>query len=657
MRKTNKLKWLGIAMFFSSGMYAQTSYQIALDSVEVSATRIITPLRETGKSVTVITEKEIAAMPVNSLDELLRFLPGININSRNAFGVQTDIGMRGSTFSQVLVLLDNQRINDPLTGHFNNNFPVPLSEISSVEIIRGPASASYGADAVGGVLHIKTKTYMAKQEKTSGLATTGEIAAGENNLFMTDAGANIYDEHWMISAGVKANIADGQEFINPNFAQETSEDSTYQNYFDLKTYTMAASYRPNEYWRIYGRISADRRDFNAKYFYTLSSYDESVEEVESLWSQLAVTHQKNKHHTELNMAYKKTEDLFIFNPSFTANEHTTWLGNANLNHHVKFSPKNSLALGLQGGTRQIESTDRGDHQVNNLGIYGVWQFKPVKRLTSNISLRAEQDDNFGTELIPQLSVAYDLDRLTLRSSLGRAIRAGDFTERYVSRGLPTLSPGRNLGNPGLKAENSYTADLGADWKITDNTLVSVTGFYRTSDNLIDYVRTNADDIPDNSTLTPGEYYFYATNIAESNTSGLESQVEKLFTLGKLGMLKLSMAYTYLETTTPDSVVSTYIANHPKHSLAFAVSLLTTHIDITGITNYVERNEKVGDEVFDAAIRKNYSVTHLKVTLKPNSQNAYLFLKVHNLFNESYQEILGAQLPFRWIMGGFGWRIM
>ena len=92
---------------------------------------------------------DLKSLPVSSVDELLRYVSGVNLNVRSQFGVQADIGMRGSTFSQVLVLLDNVRINGPLTGHFNNNIPLGMAEIARIEIIRGPASASYGADAVG----------------------------------------------------------------------------------------------------------------------------------------------------------------------------------------------------------------------------------------------------------------------------------------------------------------------------------------------------------------------------------------------------------------------------------------------------------------------------------------------------------------------------
>ncbi len=138
---------------FTLSLFAQTN----LDSVTVSATRLAVKKYESGKNITVLSQQEIQQHPVTTVDELLQYVGGINVNSRGGFGVQADIGMRGSTFSQVLILVDNQRINDPLTAHFNSNVPIPLSEIHHIEIVRGSAAASYGADAVGGIIHVKTQ--------------------------------------------------------------------------------------------------------------------------------------------------------------------------------------------------------------------------------------------------------------------------------------------------------------------------------------------------------------------------------------------------------------------------------------------------------------------------------------------------------------------
>jgi len=82
---------LGI-LFLSQIIIAQDSLQ--LDQVIVSATRIPTASYKTGRSISIITAEELQELPVTTVDEMLRYLPGINLNSRNDFGVQSDIGIR-----------------------------------------------------------------------------------------------------------------------------------------------------------------------------------------------------------------------------------------------------------------------------------------------------------------------------------------------------------------------------------------------------------------------------------------------------------------------------------------------------------------------------------------------------------------------------------
>jgi len=128
-----------------------------LDEVEVMDSRTGIQLKDLGKQVEVITQYEISQMPVNSVDELLRYIPGVEVQSRGMYGTQADITMRGGTYNQTLILLDGIRIGDPMTGHFNSNIPVTLSSIRRIEIIKGASSVIYGADAVGGVINIVTK--------------------------------------------------------------------------------------------------------------------------------------------------------------------------------------------------------------------------------------------------------------------------------------------------------------------------------------------------------------------------------------------------------------------------------------------------------------------------------------------------------------------
>ena len=642
--------------FLTSSEHILAQITWPLDSIKVTASRIPTVAKESGKSISVLTQEDIQAMPVSSVDELLTSLPGVNINSRNAFGVQADIGMRGSTFSQVLVLVDGIRINDPLTAHFNNNVPVSLSEIDRIEIIRGPAATSYGADAVGGIIHIKTKTFTRRNTNSRFISGSVDGGLGENALSMTDAGVYAELNKLRLSAGIKTSISDGLEYENPNFmiGGSNSAPSTYNNYFDLQTYTISGAYQFNDSWNAYTRVGYDNRDFSAKYFYTASVYDESTEQVESWWSQVAVNRATESSQTSLNLGFRSSSDYFDFNPAFAANSHNMEQYSFSLDHGFAVQDNIKLTFGTQGLYKTIESTDRGNHENSSIGFYGIASANLIGELIGTGSLRLEYDDNFGTELLPQVSLALPLENLTLRSSFGKAIRAGDFTERFISAELETISPGRNVGNPDLEAERSYTIDLGADWTPVNGLTISNTAFFRTSNNLIDYTYTNSNNIENVTNLQSDSYYYYATNVSDSRTFGIESLIAKYFALNNNQIVRTELNYTYLHTSNDDGSVSKYVANHPIHDLSLILSFSSDRFGITTTSQLIQRNEETLSNI-NGSINSEYLLNHLKLDVKPFQGNDLaLYVKVHNLFDIEYQEILGAQMPGRWIMAGLKW---
>lgn len=628
---------------------AQDSLQ--LDQVIVSATRIPTASYKTGRSISIITAEELRDLPVTTVDEMLRYLPGINLNSRNDFGVQSDIGIRGSTFSQVLILVDDVRVNDPLTAHFNNNIPVPLSEIAQVEIIRGPAAASYGSDAVGGIIHIKTRTFVSEKMDKS-VSTRGNVGIGKHNLNRTDLGVNLQKNNWHFSTAYKANIADGETYVNPNFLAGNDPDSLYQNFFDLRTISAAVAGKIGEGWSVYGRVGYDYRDFNAKYFYTRSGFDESEETVKSLWTQGAIRYQKNQHEISLTGGYKTTNDLFVFNPLFSPNEHDTKQIFTNLQHRVHVNDRINLASGVQLIDKKINSTDRGDHQNLAMGIYSVLSYALSDRWQTHVSLRAEHDENFGWEILPQASLSYRQNGFVFRTSYGRSVRAADFTERYISSQIPSLSPGRNVGNPDLQAESSHSFDLGGEYYFNKNGLISLTGFYRNSTNLIDYSLRNSATINNVKNLQEDADYFYADNLSGSSVIGLEGLVKYRFNWNNRIGLNTQLAYTWLKTKAEAGELSKYIANHPTHQLGLTLDLTAYGFQITSATSLSTRQDELVESI-DGSIPKDYLITHLKFGYNLSS-SFRPYVEIRNLTNTNYQEILGANLPRRWWNIGVTW---
>ena len=648
--------FLLLLIVFHCALFAQQK-EFVLDSIIVNATHIPETLKESAKSITVITQKDLNESHISNLNDLLNELPGVNMNNRNLFGVQSDIGMRGSTFAQVLVLIDNVRLNDPLTGHFNDNFPVPVSDIHHIEIIRGPAAVSFGVDAVGGLIHIKTKTYVnhiQQQYQDNNTDIAAQAIFGQHNTLLSEVGVSLQKNKWITSASLKAGLSDGEERLNPNYTAGIASDSLYRNHFDLKNYQLSSAYWWNDKTRLFGRVAWTQRFFDAKYFYTQSLYDESVETTNSLWTQLNFRQEYNKGSLEFNTGYKNTDDLFVFNSLFAPNEHQTQQFFNSLVFHQRQNEKLSWAAGGQYLLKLINSTDRGNHKDYHTGLFAMMTYRFFPELKTSLGIRTEYNPIYGFQLLPQLSLAFIKENYTLRALAGKSIRTPDFTEKYISYQIPELSPGRNAGNPGLDAEQSYSFELGVDWRSESNLKLSATVFYRMSDRLIDYVLTNADDIGNLNNLQAGETYYYAQNIADSKTQGLEFIAEKQIPLSKNNnRLNLSLAYTYLNTSNKAGIVSKYIANHPKHSLNGKLNLYAGIWSFKSNIRFIERKEERNENI-NGLIPQQYMVLNAQTGIRIPKTGLSFFVKVNNITNNKYQEIIGVPLPQRWWLAGFQW---
>ncbi len=647
MIKRIPLFFIGIVLVAGVDCLAQTNQ--SLDSIFVRAERIrISPGSET-KSITVIDAEELQGMAVSSIDELLTSIPGVNVNSRGGFGVQADIGMRGSTFSQVLILLDGMRLNDPLTAHFNHALPIPLSEIDRVEIIRGPASMAYGVDAVGGVIHIHSKGFAPGD---SGFQFRSEQRMGSNGTFTADAGAIYREDKLSLSMGIKHSSSDGEEFTNPSFEADNSlkGDSLYSNWFNLNSATISLGYQIDKRWSIHARGAHDTRDFKAKYFYTASSFDDSEEETTTNWVQGRAKYLADHGQTSLNASYRNNLDHFAFNPNFNPNDHETDRINIGLDHESELSSQTRIGVGGLWTERKIVSSDRGNHSDKSQALYGILSYQLLPAVRLQVGARIEHDDNFGTEVIPQAGINYRKENVTLRAEFGESMRAADYTERYVSSLIPNLSAGRNLGNPNLDVERASNYGLGAT--LSQGKLkMSVDGFFRDGKGLIDFVNTGSSAIQTADNIQDSVSYLYSKNISEVITQGLEVQLTGNLVEKKNLSINGQIAYTFLETKTPDgSAVSKYISNHPKHVINARLRLRTKAFNTTVQIDHTERKSEEVPSI-DAVIPTDFTLIHLNIAYALTNQISTSMM-IRNLLDEEYQQILGARMPGRWFMVGF-----
>ncbi len=141
----------------ATGAAAQSPVPTVSERVVVTGTAAPATAGAVGRTLAVVTADDLARLPVASVTDALRLLPGVWVRQRGPFGSQTDISVRGASFGQTLVLVDGVRINDPQTGHHSGDLPVALEDIARIELLAGAGSSLHGADAVGGVINIITR--------------------------------------------------------------------------------------------------------------------------------------------------------------------------------------------------------------------------------------------------------------------------------------------------------------------------------------------------------------------------------------------------------------------------------------------------------------------------------------------------------------------
>ncbi len=617
---------------------------IMIDELEIRSSRIDAVSGNAGRHITILGPDDIRRLPVHSLDELFMHLTSFDIRSRGPFGVQSDLSLRGCTFNQVLILLDGVRVNDPLTGHFNHQIPVALHDIRRIEIIRGASAALYGPDAVGGVVNIITKTF----DGISGPGGfSGQISGtyGQHDLFGAHSGINYKTKNLLVGGGFGLNRSEGHPLAG----------DTLNGDFDIRTVSVSLAAEPSSKIRFALRSGLDTRDFNARFFYTSSPFDLSREKVRKFRNQAQITYSPGSgQRSALRIGYNITRDTFRFNPAFPVNHHEAGLLVLQWEHSVFLTDKMKISGGIDHQRMNIRSNDRGDHREHMTGIH----MSALKTLPAGLSLLASLRMHFNplyaAEILPQINLSYARKDLTLRGSAGRAIRTPDFTERYVSTHLEgPLSPGRNLGNPLLTPESSWNLEAGTDYNLSTHLLIRATAFKRFSRDLIDFVQTREEHIPDAGNLQSGEEYFYAKNIAGLNTTGLETAIESSFQLEEGTEWEGGLAFTFLHSESDQPVVSKYISGHARYLLKLHTTVMTGRYSVSINALWKQRDREKAESI-NSRLHPSYMVWNAKIKAFLWKKSLSATLQANNLFDVEYSDFLGARMPGRWIMAGITW---
>ncbi len=630
------MKRLLISFGFFSVLSAKGQPSLTLDPVTVTSSRLSQQSSTTGRSISVVEGRFFQQLPVTSVDELLKYIPGVEMQFRGPSGAQSDIVIRGGTFQQVMVLLDGIKLNDPITGHFSSYFPIAPYEIERIEILRGPAAAVYGAEAVGGVINIITKTFnnTGKEKRERAMASAG---AGQYGWATAELG-------WHRTTG-KTNIAAG--FLTNNTRGQLLRGNT-RGYLHNHTGSVSVGFTLCPQWQLMLRSSYDSRDFAAQNFYTTFASDTATEKVSTWWNQLKLRRKKGNATDEIDFAFKRTTDHYLYNKISIPNDNTSASLNVQYTHQRVIDRSWSLVYGLQGDRRTIRSNDRGNHDTHH-GAAFLGAGYGYKLLRINPALRLDYDENFGLQLLPQANAALQWKQWVLRASAGRAIRSADFTERYNNYNKPVVGSGR-IGNPDLQAERSWSYDMGIDF--TGRYLRAGIGvFSRHQDDVIDWANTAYADMPRRDNLVPTGSYALARNIKQLTTNGIEAEVAVQYATGRHS-IDANIGFTVLRSTGNDSIPSFYILSHARKMIQGNLVYGYGRFSVALNTIYKER-DALSAPAIKAVITSSYWLVNVKaaVTL---THNISVYGTVTNAGDVEYSDLLGGRMPGRWIMGGVKW---
>ena len=628
--------------FIFSLLLLTANAQVELDPVTVTASLNPVQSSRTGRNILVIKGEAFSKLPVHSIDELLRYLPGVEVQTRGPMGSQADIVMRGGTFQQVLVILDGTRLNDPNTGHFSAYIPIAPAEIDRVEVLKGASSAIYGSEAVGGVIHIITRTFAANAHAEPKKDFQLQAAGGEYGLWSVQGGGFYQNGSTAIGGGLLTNNSHGQP--------QRGTRGSFHNH----TASLSVKHFFNDRWSISARSSFDQRIFSAQNFYTTFASDTAHEKVKTLWNQLHLVRKGDRDRLTLDIGYKNLHDHYRYNPGSVANQNESNLWQALIKDEYKLDDKTSLTAGAQFIHKQITSNDRGNHALNQAAGFLVLHRQWGENFSMSPALRADYNEVSGFELVPQINLSYRYARWQFRASAGKTIRDADFTERYNNYNKVFVSGG-SIGNPDLEAERSISYEAGADFFAGNTLKLSGTFFQRFHEKLIDWTPTPYADMPRQDNLSPAGTYALAKNISEVNTTGAELDLHYSRQIMPGHHLASMIGLVWLNSHSSDGSPSFYISSHARFMGNFNLQYYNDlfALSVTGI--YKNRTPRQAHAI-NANLDENMFLINSKLDVFLLKNRLSVFAQVDNIFDNTCQDLLGSQLPGRWLMGGLKWNL-
>jgi len=411
-----------------------------LDPVVVTAARTSQPIADVLADITVIGADEILRSGVQSLAELLQRQPGVEILQNGGPGSVSGALIRGANRGQTLVLIDGLRAGSSSAGSTTLE-AIPLDQIDRIEILRGPASSLYGADAIGGVVQVFTK-----QAQGQGIVANASAGYGTYNTAALSAGLSGTTGPLRYSLQAGGRRSDGfNAIVNPeNFSYNGDRDGfSTKNLSASGSWTwaagqeLAAQYFGN---RLNSQFDGGAPSFDDRTITTVQEWSVvSRNRINEAWSSAVTAGQGSDESVSEtafgNAPFKTTQRQYFWQNDFTL-------------------PRGTLGVILERREEHLTTdTDFVTTQRDTNSATGVYQLR-YDAFALQANLRRDDSNQYGGKTTGGIALGYRLSpawRVTAGASTG--FKAPSFNDLYY--------PG--FSNPNLVPETSKNVELGSYW--------------------------------------------------------------------------------------------------------------------------------------------------------------------------------------------------
>ncbi len=558
---------------------------------------------ESIASSTIITAHDLEAKGAQTVADALRTVPGVAIIQNGQNGALATVQIRGTRGTQALVLIDGQRISSPaFMGTDMSKFPV--SDISRIEIIRGPVSSLYGSEAFGGVINIITKRPV---------GTGGELAYSYGNHGRTQRSIDVSDGNEKLAWQFNAS-APGFNASRPN------------SDFVAADYTGRILFNGVSGWDIALRAEHYNDALGVAGSVNFAPTDERQWWLREDFSVSATRELDNGTLTvNLHSLRQEAEDRATIPYSYSSN----FRGNT-INGDIRYARTlgvHQLVAGLEArtdGYRDLEVPGTGvDIKINNRAFFLEDRWGITKDTSLVLGARQDQHSAAGVHFSPRIGLSQNMGAgLMLRTSYSEGFRAPNFTELYTSSFGTT-------GNPNLAPETSRSFEAGAAYtQSRDNYDIALF-----SNRVTDQITWVPDTAP---------FSYTYKNLARVRQQGLETNWNHVINKD----WKTGMSYSYLEAN--DSDTGARLARLPHNKVSLSVTGNVADVwnttltgrctdqrpDLSFDSNFVGSNVMLPSRaVFDLNITRNRFALDKenKIMLSP-------FLMIRNIANTPGDEI-------------------